>query len=192
VDPASLPDPPTLVRRHEALIAVEDLVAKPGDAFRMYGVERPDVWDFDSGSGDDYRLVLVGDDALLTVFAHESPQSPWGRDDELHEWPGMFDGLPEHLRARLPREPGEPLSVSACFWFTNGAWHAGNPEPVPQEDDGEDDFDLYAGDPGGAKDLLGPLLDPDEGVRELVVDIWERPERLAEAQELLRAAVANS
>jgi len=177
---SDLPSPPELRRRHEALIAVENLVSG-GDDFRSYGSDPPNVLWFSSGSGDEYRLAFTGDDALLTIFDHEAPQSPWGRDDGAPEWPGMFDGLRPHLRALLPTpEDDEPMSVSACFWFTDGAWHMGDPEPIP------DEGDVYDEDPGGAAGLLASLLDPEAEVRELVGDVYEQPERVDEALQLLR------
>lgn len=179
-----LPAPTVLRQRHQAFMAVEDLLNDAEPAHRYYGFTEPDEYWFDSGSGDEYRLVIVGEDALLTVFDHESPQSPWAREDQAEEWPGMFEGLPDHLRARLPDTGGhEHLSVSACFWFVDGAWRMGEPEPVPPQD-----TDFYAGDPGGANDLLGPLLHPEEEVRELVEDIYQQPERLAEALALVKDA----
>ena len=182
MDPSLLPEPEDLRRRLEALVAVEDLLGPSRDGFRYYDVDPPDQWRFDSGSGDFYVLAVSAGAALLIVFDHESPRSPWGRVDEAPEWPGMFDGLPGHLRRYLPeREAGEPLSVSACFWFLDGSWHEGNPEPVPR------DGDFYDDDPGGAADLLAPLLDPLAEVRELVMAVYEQPDRLEEARALMRA-----
>ncbi len=182
MNPSLLPHPATLRRRHEALAAAEELVAGSSDDHRYYGAEPPHRYWFDSGSGDFYEFVIDGDDALLTVFDHESPRSPWAREDGLPEWPGMFDGLPEQLRQSLPeREEDEPWSVSACYWFTDGAWREGHPEPVPREGD------LYDDDPGGAAGLLAQLLDPESEVRELVGDVYEQPERVGEALGLIRS-----
>lgn len=177
-----LPAPEVLRRRHEALAAVETMVKESSnvdDGFRHYAAEPPDHYWFDSGGGDSLELVINGsDEALLTAFDHESPRSPWGRDDQLPEWPGMFDGLPDRLREQLPeREEDEPLSVSACFWFVDGRWQEGRPEPVPREGD------LYDDDPGGAAALLAPLLDSEAEVRDLVYD---QPERLDDALALFR------
>jgi hypothetical protein len=175
-----LPGPRCMRRRHEALASVEDLLGGSADSFRSYGAEAPDHYWFDTGSGDSYELIICGDEALLTVFDHESPRSPWAREDGLREWPGMFDGLPDRLRKRLPEpEDDEPLSVSACFWYVDGAWHEGRPEPV-------DDDDGYGDDPGGALGVLAPLLDPESEAREMVTYVHEQPERLDEALAVLR------
>lgn len=181
MNPSVLPHPDVLRRRHEALAATEEMVGPPADGSRYYGNEPPDHWWFSSGSGDTYDLVISGDEALLTVFDHESPRSPWGREDHLPEWPGMFDGLPDRLHRRLPeREEDEPLSVSACFWFIDGSWREGRPEPIPDEDD------VYGDDPGGAGGLLAPLVDPEAGVRALVTDVYEQPQLLDDALARLR------
>ena len=178
---SGLPDPEVLRRRHEGLAAVEDMLGSAGDGFRYYGMEPPDHYWFDSGGGDSYDLVISGGEAVLTTFDHESPHSPWAREDQLREWPGMFEGMPDRLRTRLPeREEDEPLSVSACFWFTDGAWHEGRSEQVPREGD------LYDDDPGGAAGLLARLLDPQAEVRELVAYVYEQPDRLDEALALIR------
>src|SRR5689334_21909154 len=118
VDLSLLPYPAGLRRRHEPLVAVEALVAADPQSDPYYSA-RPPIYSFASGTGASYDLVLDGDDALLMAFDHESPRSPWARDDGAMEWPGMFDGLPDRLRRRLPEpEDDEPMSVTACLWFT--------------------------------------------------------------------------
>ena len=72
------------------------------------------------------------------------------------------------------------MSVSGCFRFTNGMWHEGRPEPVPEEGD------FYAGDPGGASGLLAPLMDPEAEARELIGELYEQPARVDEALALIR------
>ena len=179
--PDSLPHPAVLRRRHQALAAVERLVApnaNRGD--RYYGSDPPHRYWHDSGGGDNFELVIDGKDALLTAFNHESPRSPWGRDDGNAVWPGMFDGLPERLRPWLPEHGDEPMSVSACFWFTDGRWHEGEPEAVAS------DGDVFDDDPGGVTDVLRPLLDTEAEVRELVGFVHEQPDRVDEALALVR------
>jgi hypothetical protein len=180
VHPSDLPHHEVLRARHVAFAAVEELIDRPA-ATRGYGVQPPDTYRYESGSGDHYDLVILDDDALLMVFDHESPRSPFARDDGAREWPGMFDGLPDHLRARVPApDEGHPLAVSTCFWFTGGAWHEGNPEPVT------DDSDYYAGDAGGAHHVLASVLDPQAGIEELL-EQYELTELLDEALALLRS-----
>lgn len=178
MDPLTLPAPEVLMRRHMALAAVEDMLGLSRGGFRSFGSDPPSRFWFDSGSGDFYDLFVSGQEAVITLFDHEAPRSPWSLD-EGSEDPGILEGLPRRLLGGLPeREEDEPVSVTACFWFTDGSWHEGAPEPV------RPGADVYDDDPGGAASLLAPLLHPCNEVEELLRD--SQPERRDEAFALMR------
>ena len=90
----------------------------------------------------------------------------------------MLDGLPAHLEPHLP--PGDPRSVSAAYWFTEGSWQMGRPAPAADEPG------PFLSDPQGVRGLIGALLDAD--ARELVAGYYERPELAAGAQRLMDLA----
>src|SRR4051794_28976540 len=90
-----LPAPPALRARFRALARLEAEVS-----------DRPStVWSDDpplgpgarseSGSGDHVRALFWEDgSAFVSGFEHESPMSPWARE-EPRPWPGLLDRLPE-------------------------------------------------------------------------------------------------
>ncbi len=180
-DPAALPAPVVLRRRHLALLLIDEcLGGGEFPTFQHHGSSAGGelLW-FENGSGDEYGLVVDGDEALLWVFDHECPYSPWIRDDEARDWPGMLAGLPDRLAAHLP-EPfeGEPRSISGCYWHADGRWSMGEPEPASEPPG------AFHSDPQGTGGLIGVLLDG-ANVSELVVDYHERPELLGAAQALI-------
>jgi hypothetical protein len=170
-----LPLSTVLRRRHLAFVLADDAVGGLDAEFRCFDrIAHPrdeEVLTFSDGSGDDYGLVLTGSDALLWVFDHECPYSPWGHPSEGVDWPGMLDGLPAHLADHLPQPlgPSEPRSLSACYWRSNGHWAMGNPEPAPDADEW--------GDPQGVRDLIAPVLDgTGEEMTRYMEEYYERPD----------------
>jgi hypothetical protein len=172
-DPSNLPAPESVRRRHLALVLVDEAIAGPDGEFRCYyGDQDGYLLTFSNGSGDEYRLVFTSDDeAVLSLFDHESPYSPWSHPATPVDWPGMFDGLPPHLAGHLPAREGPewPRAITACCWFTKGRWQTGAPAAPPQ-------IEGWA-DAQGVRGLLAPILDGTGGeVRRYVEEYWERSE----------------
>jgi hypothetical protein len=173
-DPAGLPAPRVMRRRHLVLAAIDARLGR-GDGYYVKG----DALRYDSGGGDAYGLVFDGENALLWVFDHESPYSPYAHDDDPEVWPGLLDGLPDELATHLPA--GHPLAVSAAYWYVDGRWQMGAPEPATE------DAGPYLSDPQGVRELVAPLLDAD--VSEILADYYERPELIPAAQALMDAGL---
>lgn len=182
-DPARLPDPQVMSRRHRALQLVEEAVFESDDvSFDWDPEESRGSWD--SFEGDEYVLYAPGDRALVWAFDHESPFSPWAHDPPLDAWPGMFDGMPDDLVALLDSEHDEMRkSITCCFWYVDGAWHAGSPE-IPDSAARWRDPDR---DPQGAELELGPLFS-DDAVARFTDELWEEPELRAAVVALVAAA----
>ncbi|MFI8532752.1 hypothetical protein ACIGMX_21240 [Streptomyces aquilus] len=165
-----LPAIPVLRDRCRAL-AVLDAVLSPDweDRYFSYSARWSPTEEMASmrdGSGNEYAIVFSPAGAYARGFDHESPMSPYARED--HEpWPGLFDGLPEVFRPYVTEpsftdENGTPLAT-VCFWreAADPAWHAGAVEAG-----GEDD--------GSAEWLFEVLLDGrPEGYREFAEEYYE-------------------
>lgn len=183
--PETFPAPHVLRRRHLALVLVDECLGSQTSNTRCFQVQMSSVdgealW-YEDGSGNEYGLVLDGNEALLWFFDHECPYSPWAHDDEPQDWPGMLDGLPPRLAAHLPAPEYGPRSISACYWHANGQWHMGTPELAT-----ENPAPLLS-DPQGVGDLIKPLLGVDVAtVSVLVVDYYETPNRLDAAADLVQ------
>jgi hypothetical protein len=175
--PAELPPPEVLRRRHLVLVLIEECLAGQEAPLLMFQGADPEFLAFANGSGDEYALSFVGDDALLWVFDHECPYSPWALTGDPRDWPGMLDGLPAPLERHLPG--GRPRSVSAAYWYVDGSWQMGDPDPGPAV---WQPGALHS-DPQGVRGLITPVLSADAS--ELVGHYYERPELVASAQRLM-------
>jgi hypothetical protein len=183
-DPSVLPAPDVLRRRHLALVLIDEALAGPDGGFRCFETDGTgELLTFSNGSGDEYQLSLTTDSrAVLALFDHESPYSPWAHPSCPLDWPGMLSGFPGDLSGHLPRaeDPGSPRSITACYWFAGERWNMGTPDPAP--DAGE------SGDPQGVATLLAPTLDPSGGeAGRYVGEFWERPEAVDPAMALFVA-----
>jgi hypothetical protein len=182
-DPSTLPSPDVLRRRHLALVLVEAALGSQSE-FRCFEAdESGDCLTFADGSGNEYQLSRRTDSrAVLAVFDHESPYSPWSHPARPVDWPGMLDGFPADLSEHLPQRDGPewPRSITACYWYSRDRWEMGNPDPAP-------DAEQWA-EPQGVGPLLAPILDAtgDEAGR-YVHEYWERPEAVAPAVALFAA-----
>ncbi|MET8292805.1 hypothetical protein ACGFY6_27365 [Streptomyces sp. NPDC048387] len=133
---ALLPDPGPL-RAHLRALAVLDAAISEDPSLCSYsfhpawgpGVEAALM---DNGSGDDFSVLFTPAGVLIRGFDHESPMSPYGRDD-AQVWPGVLDDVPAPLRPLLD-EPafydetiGAP-PATACLWRETGdtAWRTGS------------------------------------------------------------------
>ena len=189
--PETLPAPQVLRQRHLALVLVDECLGGQRSDTRCFRVQVSSAGGelllYENGSGDEYGLVLDGNDAVLWFFDHECPYSPWALEGEPRDWPGMLAGLPPRLAAHLPAPEYGPRSISACYWHTNGQWHMGTPEPAT------DAPAPLLSDPQGVGDLIKPLLDVDAPtVALLVVDYHEAPDRLDAATDLIQLVESGS
>ncbi|MEU6273587.1 hypothetical protein ABZ871_14440 [Streptomyces populi] len=124
-----------------------------------------------NGSGDEYDIVFSPAGAYIRGFDHESPLSPYHREDVPKPWPGMLDSVPEvfHPYVEEPAftdENGCPV-VTVCLWRETDApsWETGRitfPEDHP--------------DPDGSTWLFEPLLAPTpEAFQAFAEDYYEMP-----------------
>jgi len=151
-DPAVLPAPDVMSRRHRAIALLSQRAPNHG--------LRPFEWDphrrrasWDNQSGDLFTAYFdeARSEALIWGFDHDSPFSPWPRD--MWQWPGMFDGIPDRLAQLLRQDGGDSRkNATFAFWHVDGAWHRGDPEPPV--DWWLDEWP----DPQGVVNELGPLV----------------------------------
>jgi hypothetical protein len=173
-----LPAPGPLSRRHRALVVLSEAArCDPPLAWEQVSADlHRGGW---AADGDHYALCVWRDGrALVWGFDHESPYSALVREDGASEWPGMFDGAPPELLGVIDDAPGARQAVTFCFWFVDGAWRQGRPEPPAP--------DLVRSDPHGVAHLLGPLVD-DEACLDEVLDWYDRDDLEDACLDLLHA-----
>jgi len=138
-DLSGLPAPDRL-RDVLQLSAMLDVVLCEKDWLRCYTF-RPNWSDgvslatYNNGGGNDMFVFFRGEDAIIKGFDHESPVSPYARDDE-DVWPGIYDGVPMALGALLDDEAVQRDDVTFCVWHTLGTWRCGSMSFPAGEDDG--------------------------------------------------------
>jgi len=95
-----------------------------------------DLATFDNGGGDDMHILSSHDGVIIKGFDHESPVSPYARDDHS-PWPGIFEGVPAPLLRLLDDPAIRKDDITFLHWLPAGAaqWSRG-PVSFP---DGEDD-----------------------------------------------------
>jgi hypothetical protein len=150
------PDIP-VVRDLSRSLAMLDAILMPNWEYRCHsfdahwgpGRERASMR---AGTGDEYAIVFSPVGALIRVFDHESPMSPWTRKPSA-PWPGVLDAVPAVFQARM-QEPAfvseGTFQVTACLWRQTGddRWHTG-----------AIDHPAGCADPDGSEWLLELLLD---------------------------------
>ncbi|HEV8373610.1 MAG TPA: hypothetical protein VGR68_10425, partial [Actinomycetota bacterium] len=128
-----LPDIP-VVRDRSRSLAMLDAILMPKWEYRCYsfdahwgpGQQRASMR---AGTGDEYAIVFSPVGALVRVFDHESPMSPWALKPS-RPWPGVLDSVPAVFQARM-QEPAfvseGSFSVTACLWrqTADDRWHVG-------------------------------------------------------------------
>ncbi|MFJ9606040.1 hypothetical protein ACIRS1_06730 [Kitasatospora sp. NPDC101176] len=137
----------SLVRDRSRAMAMLDAILSPewGDRYFSFDSRWSPTEEMASmrdGSGNEYSIVFSPAGAYARGFDHESPMTPY-RVTPPAPWPGLFDGVPEALRAHVAEpafsDHGTPRAT-VCFWRerSDGAWRAGAVEPLPEgvEDDG--------------------------------------------------------
>ncbi|NKI43969.1 hypothetical protein [Streptomyces physcomitrii] len=151
-----LPAIPVL-RDHCRSMAMLEAILSPEWEYRYYSFdarwsEAEAMASMRDGSGDEYSIVFSAAGAYVRGFAHESPMSPYTEDGP---WPGVLDDVPAVFQSCV-EEPafsdkdGMPV-VTACIWREAGDDHWKT---------GTIDFpEAGTGDPDGAADLFGLLVD---------------------------------
>jgi hypothetical protein len=116
-----------------------------------------------NGSGDDYFIVFAPAGVYARGFDHESPMSPYGTTPPT-PWPGLFDGLPDSLRAQITEpafcDPSGMPMATVCFWrgAEDAVWSCGAVE-IPGRDKGNADGAGFADDADGAERMFDVLAD---------------------------------
>lgn len=177
LDPAALPAPEELRRRHVRLLLIDEGLGGP-ECFSWLD-DAPNGplahWD---GGGDHYFARFQDGEALLWGFDRSCAMAFWQEPDG----PDITRGLPARFQAVLDGEP-DPLyrqAVTFVFWHEAGAWHRTRPD-LP-EDRLADDLE----DPQGARRVLAPFVDRTAAHRH-VIAYHERPDLLDAAVALLDA-----
>lgn len=135
---------PAALRRLCRSLAMLDAILCPDrnfryhffDAHRIPGQEA--AW-MSNGSGDEYTVLFSASGVCLLGFDHESPLTPYARDD-LSVWPGVIDDVPETFRPFVDSakdEWGTP-AVTACMWqeTRDAGWRHGAVDVPSDADDG--------------------------------------------------------
>jgi hypothetical protein len=110
--------------------------------------------DFD---GNECHFLFTPDGSLILGFDHASPMSPHATAAEtgdFNTWPGLYDHLPDKLKARLEADPGfddafDYREVTFALWTTGQTrdWQKGDVKYPPRDN----------GDPDGQKYVLGRI-----------------------------------
>ncbi|AXK35438.1 hypothetical protein DVA86_25100 [Streptomyces armeniacus] len=140
-------------------MAMADAVLNPDDepyySFNAGWSETEELASMRTGSGDEFDIVFSSAGAYIRGFDHESPLSPYHRDDVPAPWPGVVDTVPAVFRGLVSEpaftdEDGTPV-VTVCMWRQEGddRWQAG-----------QIDFPGGHPDPDGSDWLFGLLADP--------------------------------
>ncbi|KAB1986780.1 hypothetical protein [Streptomyces triticiradicis] len=171
---AALPDIGTLKDLCRSMAMAEAILNPDGERIYSYSAqwsETEQVASMRNGSGDEYDIVFAPDGAYIRGFDHESPLSPYHREDVPRPWPGVLDSVPETFRRHVEEpafadEDGCPV-VTVCLWRAADApsWETGRitfPEGHP--------------DPDGSHWLFELLLAPTpEAFRSFAEDYYEVP-----------------
>ncbi|PKV82946.1 hypothetical protein [Streptomyces sp. TLI_146] len=153
-----LPDVGVLRDLCRSMAMVEAVLSPGGErqyAFTAGWSQAEEAASMRNGTGDEYDIVFAPEGAYIRGFDHESPMSPYHRDDVPEPWPGVVDCVPEELR-RFVDEPaftdedGTPV-VTVCLWRLNGSSHWQT---------GTIDFPQGHPDPDGSEWLFPLLVDP--------------------------------
>ena len=100
-------------------MAMAEAILNPdGECFYSYSAEWSEteqVASMRNGSGDEFDIVFAPVGAYIRGFDHESPLSPYWREDVPQPWPGVLDSVPEAFRRYVDeaRNPGAIFVVAA-------------------------------------------------------------------------------
>ncbi|GLW74796.1 hypothetical protein Kpho02_70930 [Kitasatospora phosalacinea] len=148
----------SLVRDRSRAMAMLDAILSPewGDRYFSFDSRWSSTEAMASmrdGCGNEYSIVFSPAGVFARGFDHESPMTPY-RVTPPAPWPGLFDGVPEALRAHVAEpafsDSGTPRAT-VCFWREQAdtEWRAGPVEPLPEDVE----------DGGSAEWLFDVLLD---------------------------------
>jgi len=96
-----------------------------------------DLATYDNGGGDDICILSSQDGVIIKGFDHESPVTPYARDDHS-PWPGIFDGVPTPLLRLLDDPAIRKDDITFLHWLPAGAakWLRGSVSFPDGDDDG--------------------------------------------------------
>lgn len=142
---------PDELRRISKIAAALDAVFQTDASLRYHSYfpqwnNNLDVAQIDNGSGDHLFCLFSPTGVVLKGFDHESPMSPYARDD-FEIWPGIYQNLPPSLAALLDDKAIQKEDVTFCIWrlTEDTEWQTGK---ISFPLDGDD----------GSAFLLGTLL----------------------------------
>ncbi|MCA9067520.1 MAG: hypothetical protein KDA84_01255 [Planctomycetaceae bacterium] len=92
---------------------------------------------YDNGGGNHLFAFFCEAGCIIKGFDHESPVSPYARE-EFEVWPGIYEGVPPELLKLLDDKAVEKEHVTFCIWSIgeNSPWQMGEMEFPEDEDDG--------------------------------------------------------
>ncbi|MBM6385060.1 MAG: hypothetical protein JSY10_13900 [Paenibacillus sp.] len=160
------------------ILAALDIILSEEEWLRVHRYEaelQPGVaWgSIDNGAGDHLHVLFTPSGTLIKGFDHESPLSPYARDDG-EVYPGMYDEVPKVLRAILKdqEERMEPEDVTFCIWQEGNdpEWKTGSWIQQALIEESEDDAT------GGADFLLGYIEETPEAFADWAEGYYESHE----------------
>lgn len=164
---ASMPHPEALWRRSIALAALDRALCAEPD-YRYYRFDPgwgagEHMASMSNGSGDDYFVGFSRAGVFLRGFDHESPMSPYNREEEAL-WEGLYAGCPASLQGFLDEPAFRTDEATFALWWDAAApgWRRG----VERFPEGED--------PDGSVYLLELLGRGPEGYVEFAARYYER------------------
>jgi hypothetical protein len=147
---ARLPEVDVLKKLCQSLAMLDAIMSREWEyryySFNSKWADGEQMASMRDGSGDGYYILFNSQGAFLKGFAHESPMSPWNKDQE-QVWPGVLDEVPSEFAAYLTEPAFSMHDTTFCLWrrHADSEWQSGNIE-YPADDD-----------PDGAEDLLSML-----------------------------------
>jgi hypothetical protein len=153
-------------------IAMLDAILSPDWQYRYFSFNA--AWDANlqqrmasmrNGSGDEYFLVFCPEGAILKGFDHESPMSPWVRE-QVAVWPGILEEVPTVFASFLAEPAFSMDNCSFCIWRepSDEDWRHG-PINLPESE---------TPDPDGSEGLLWMFDGKPETYVEFAAEYYEK------------------
>lgn len=151
----SLPNP-DILRRKAQSVALLDAIMSPDWQYRYYSFNSK--WSagemmasMRNGCGDNFFILFTQDGAILKGLAHETPISPWAREDKSL-WPGIFEGVPTEFAEFLTEPAFDIPNTTYCLWrlHNDESWRMGsvqNPDDDGTRDGSEEHLTIFIGGP---------------------------------------------
>ncbi|MBR2564210.1 MAG: hypothetical protein IKE29_06270 [Paenibacillus sp.] len=176
------------------VMAVLDIILCDEEWLRVhrYHELRPDIaWgSVDNGTGDHLHVLFTNTGTLIKGFDHESPLSPYAREDgEIY--PGMYEGIPEELHSILCQHEEElnREDVTCCIWQEGDdlKWKTGSWMKYALAEEHETDAE------GGLDFLLGYIEETPEAYIDWAEGYYDMQEMsLAAVTEIYNHAPVNA